>query len=176
MPPSPAYLEDWWLTSGHEALSRLVDRSDLSLSPRDVGFAQAAHRKLRAFDNDRELQCRLRSDWHVAIESQGIGFDDNPRMKLKEATREIFKPSQDSGISNDEALEGLGCLDAAEICRLRLLTATQLALALESRTTDDELPQIIQELHRTASNRYGQFHMGFRAWVICITIQSRFAS
>lgn len=163
MPPSATYLEDWWLSNGHGALSRLVDRNDLGLSPRDVGFAQAAQRKLRVFDNDRDLQDRLHADWHAALESQGIDFDANPRKRLKDAAHDIFKSTQDGGINNDRVLEGLGYLDATEIRRLRLLTATQ--LAMESSVTEDKQSQIIEELHRTASNRYRQFHMGLRACV-----------
>lgn len=176
MPPSPTYLEDWWLTSGHEALAQLVDRNGLGLSPRDVGFAQAAHRKIRAFDNNRQLQSRLQSDWQADLESQGIDFEANPRKRLKEAAQEIFKTPQDGEINSKEALKGLGFLDAAEIRRIRLLTATQLALALELRTSDEEQAQIIRELHRTASNRYAQFHMGFRASVSPAFTDSRFQS
>jgi hypothetical protein len=163
MPPTAAYLEDWWLDSGYEALSKLVDHSDMGLSAHNVGFAQAAQRKLRAFDNDRDLHGRLRLDWHAALESRGVDFDVNPRKRLKVAANEIFKPSENGCINYAEALEGLGHLDAAEIHRLRLLAATR--LAMETSPTGEQQSQVVDFLHRTASKRYRQFHMGFRACV-----------
>lgn len=163
MPPRPTELENWWLNHGHKALEELVSCRDLELGPRDVGFAQAIQHKLRAFDHDQQLQAELLSDCLAVRASQETRISINPRKKLKDAATQIFRSSEDGGIDQRRALEGLGHLDDAEVHRLQLLTATK--LAVDSGDIEEEQLQIIRELDQAATKRHGEFHMGFRARV-----------
>ena len=162
MPPSPLELQYWWLDSGRESLEHLLDRQDLSLGPRDVGFAQFVQRKLRQFDHDEVLQNRLRSDWLAGRSRRAKGSDSNPRRRLKEALATVFRRNEDGGLLFERALEGLAGIDAAEIHRLRLVTATKLALEPVIQCTQKHIFEALQD---TAAKRYGEFHMGFRASV-----------
>ncbi|KAG9251172.1 uncharacterized protein F5Z01DRAFT_739398 [Emericellopsis atlantica] len=165
MPPTPGELEDWWLNQGRLALQELLNCSTLSLTSREVGYAQAVQRRLRAFDGNAVLHDQLRADWEAAHATNEIRHDVNPRKKLRDACHLVFRRTDDGGIDYDCALEGLGWLDKAESHRQRLLASTREAMAIES-TVGEIRERIISELQITTSKRYTQFYLGFRASVL----------
>ncbi len=171
MAPKPAHLEEWWLTTGLEDLNRLVDNHDISLRPRDVGYVQAIHRKLRAFDNDPTLEASL-TESMVSIYNNQKAFptgDFNPRRKMSEALGSIFRSVGDGGIQASRALDGLDHLDVVETHRQELLAATREAVR-KGGTPDEYHRRLIDELDHQTTNRYRQFHMGLRA---CVSLHSQ---
>lgn len=166
MPPLPAELHSWWLTSGHDALVTIFERRDDLCSSNEVGFAQALQRRLRSFDNDDAIQSSLRREWTVLRTNQGTSSSiacHNPRKRLKEIMTCIFRSPQSGRINKTAALEGLGQLDEVEARRLCILTATQ--NAMESGVTDERYVQALDNLHLASSNHFRQFHMGLRSSV-----------
>ncbi|UNI17634.1 hypothetical protein JDV02_003962 [Purpureocillium takamizusanense] len=167
MAPKPAHFEEWWLTAGLDALTRLVDNRDIAFRPRDVGYVQVIHRKLRAFDNDPTLEDSL-TESMASIYTEQKAFpsgDFNPRRKMSEARDSIFRRLEDGGIDVGRALDGLEKLDVVETHRRRLLAATQDAIR-KGGTPDEYHRRLIDELDRQTSNRYRQFHMGLRACIL----------
>lgn len=165
MPPSPLELQAWWLTTGRKSLERLFSRHDLVLEPHQVGFPQAVQHKLRTFDHDETWQASLRADWQNQRAKQTNSNDFNPRRRLKEALTTIFRRAEAGGLLFENALEGLGRLDSAEVHRLRLIAAVN--LALDSAISQGDQMRVFEELQSATSNHYLQFHMGFRA---CVSI------
>lgn len=163
MPPYPLELEEWWLTQGYDALCELVDLSRTKIKPRECGFAQAVQQRLRTFDNDRNIPKQLHSQLPAIRASKKIDYASNPRKNLRIALTSIFKSPEDRGIDYRRAIEGLGYLDAMEAHRRRLVATTR--LALDNTKPVETYAPLIEELDRTASLRYGHFHMGFRACV-----------
>lgn len=163
MPPYPADLERWWLSSGHEALVQLLDMETIGFRPRECGFSQAAQTRLLRFDGDQHLEYKLRTQLPRIRALIGSDYGANPRKSLAEASRSIFRKPEDGGMDHSMALEGLGLLDAVETHRLRLLAATK-KKAGPHASLDYHL-NVIHALHQTASGRYAQFHMGFRTCV-----------
>ncbi|CAM1509133.1 Fc.00g028720.m01.CDS01 [Cosmosporella sp. VM-42] len=160
MPPFAAELEEWWLSCGYEPLTRLVDSADSDPKPKECGFAQAIQRKLRNFDNDRVIRADIQATWPAIRAARGIDYEANPRKRLKEASRSIFKRPEDGGLNQLQAMDGLGYLDAMEVHRLRLVEATK--IAMDAGAPEASQVQVIKELHSTATAHYGHFHMGFR--------------
>lgn len=166
MTPSPRHLEQWWLTTGFETLSRLISHDDVAVGTRDVGFVQAIQRKLRILDNDAVIEARLRESMidHYAREKAFPRGGFNPRKKLNEALHSIFRNYDDGGIDTSRCIEGLEHLDVVEAHRQALLASTKDAMA-RGGLTEPNHPQLIEELDRQTSIRYRQFHMGLRASV-----------
>ncbi|KAJ6441135.1 cytochrome P450 312a1 [Purpureocillium lavendulum] len=167
MAPKPAHLEAWWLTTGLEPLSRLVDGSDIALRPSDVGYVQAIHRKLRAFDNDPALETSLRESMASIYRTEKAfpSGDFNPRRKMHEALGSVFRRIDEGGIKADRALDGLESLDVVEAHRQRLLAATRDAVR-DGGNPDEHHRRLIEELDRQTTTRYRQFHMGLRACIL----------
>ncbi|KAH7146396.1 hypothetical protein EDB81DRAFT_883816 [Dactylonectria macrodidyma] len=165
MPPFAAELEEWWLTSGHEILTRLLDPNN-DLNPQECGFAQDVQRKLRALDNDPALQAEIKAAWPAIRSAKGINYGANPRKHLKEASSNIFRHTGDGGIDRSRLLDGLGYLDAMEFHRLRLMKATK--SAMETTALEKHQAQLVDELDHHASTHYRRFHMVFR---ICALIE-----
>jgi hypothetical protein len=167
MPPLPAELHSWWLTTGHDALLTLFERRNDLCSANEVGFAQALQRRLRSFDNDDAIQSSLRREWTAFRTDQEHGGSSvacpNPRKRLKEIIDCIFRSPQSGGINPAAALEGLGQLDEVEARRLCLLSATH--TAMESGVTDERYVQALDNLHLASSKHFRQFHMGLRSTV-----------
>ncbi|KAM5345719.1 hypothetical protein ACJ41O_011580 [Fusarium nematophilum] len=166
MPPFAAELEEWWLDSGYEELTRLLDGNGNQVNPRQCGFAQHVQSRLLAFDNDRTLQARIQEEWPAIRAARGIDYEANPRKNLREAACNIFRRPEDGGINYARVMDGLGYLDAMEVHRLRLMEATK--VAIEAGSPEDHQLQLLAELHRTASTNYRSSHAGFRT---CILIQ-----
>lgn len=162
MPPSPAQLQGWWLSAGWEQLCAIFD-SDDGPSPNQVGFAQAAQRKLRAFDHDVALHDCFRDDWNRTHEEGLFAVEANPRQRLLRTTQEIFRPSNHGGLDYSRAMEGLGDLDAAEVHRLTLMNSFQVALDEGSGGQKSSL--LVNELYTASTKRYAELHLGFRALV-----------
>ncbi|KYK54714.1 hypothetical protein DCS_06674 [Drechmeria coniospora] len=179
MAPSPADMENWWLTVGIDALSRLVDRRRLAHKPCECGYLQAIHRKLRAFDNDPELEKSARAHMATICRASNTpppitGF--NPRRTMNEVIRSIFRHLDHGAIEFSRALLGLEHLDRVELHRLHLLAFTRAAMydgGAGSRVRVAHDPRLIEELHRQASFRYRQFYMGFRACILVDTLSPR---
>lgn len=163
MLPSASFLYRWWLGPGRDALAELVDPDSLGSYPGDVGFAQQLWLKLEAFDDDCSFRDCLRSQWTRESGSCSAPRGSNPRKLLNEAAVGIFRASNDGGINRSRVLEGLGYLDMAEVQRLELMSAIQ--LALDRPCPNFKQAQVIEELHRAASKRYEQFHMSLRSYV-----------
>ena len=163
MPPFAAELEEWWLSCGYEPLTRLVQPTERDPKPKECGFAQAMQRKLRNFDHDRAMEADIQATWPAIRAARGIEYAANPRKRLKEASRSIFKRPEDGGMDQGQVMDGLGYLDAMEVHRLRLVETTK--IAMDSGVPEDSQVQVIKELHHTATIHYGHFHMGFR---ICV--------
>lgn len=163
MPYCAADLEAWWLAHGRDALDKLVSPQGLGLEPRECGFAQAVQHRLRVFDNDHEIEKALRSSLNKMAAAKALKLEFNPRRKMHEATRTIFRKPEDGGVDHSRALEGLEYLDLMELHRRRLLAATRAAMAVG--VPEEHHPHVIEELHRQTAFRYRQFHMGLRACV-----------
>lgn len=163
MPPFATELEQWWLTFGLEALTRLVTLTDNDPKPHECGFAQALQRRLRSFDNSQAIRADILEKWPKIRAARGIDYDVNPRKHLREASHGIFRRLEDGGIDYARATDGLGFLDAMEVHRLRLHEATRIAMG--AGAPEKQQAHVVEELHRTATLHYGQFHMGFR---ICV--------
>lgn len=168
MPPCAADVEQWWLVAGIDALSQLVDASDLQVKPRECGFAQVVHRKLRAFDNDAEIEAALSECMAEIAAKKAFSHDFNPRKKMHTAMRWIFQKPNAEGIDFSRAMDGLEYLDVMETHRQRLVAATRQAMV--TGAPDNHHAPIIEELQRQATFRYRQFHMGFRA---CVRLNTR---
>ncbi|POR35528.1 Uncharacterized protein TPAR_04232 [Tolypocladium paradoxum] len=164
MPPCAADVEQWWLVDGIDALSRLVDASDLRVKPQECGFAQVVHRKLRAFDNDPEIEDALCECMADISAKKAFPDEFNPRKKMHTAMRWIFRKPNSEGIDFSRAMDGLEYLDSMETHRRRLVAATTLAML--TGVPDAHHPPIIAELQRQTAFRYRQFHMGFRACIL----------
>ncbi|KAF4589240.1 hypothetical protein GQ602_003129 [Ophiocordyceps camponoti-floridani] len=168
MPPCPADLEAWWLGPGLPSLVHLVDATELPVTPKQCGFPQAVQQRLRAFDNSQELVGSLADAMADLAAEKAFSHDFNPRKKMHEAMRCIFRRQEDGGIDSDRALEGLEYLDAMEMHRQRLLKAT--SIASEVSPPDAQQSQLINELHRQATFHYRQLHMGLRASMVFTTV------
>ncbi|PHH89644.1 hypothetical protein CDD83_5604 [Cordyceps sp. RAO-2017] len=168
MPPCAADLEAWWLADGREALGQLVDAAELQVEPHECGFAQEVQRRLRAFDNNQQLEAALRSSMLDAAARDAFARGFNPRKKMNEAMRCIFLRPEDGGICHARALDGLEYLDGMETHRRRLVAATKLAMA--TGPPDEHHPHLVDDLHRQASFRYRQFHMGLRASILMLDL------
>ncbi|RDA87602.1 hypothetical protein CP532_3965 [Ophiocordyceps camponoti-leonardi (nom. inval.)] len=164
MPPSAADLESWWLGPGLPSLIHLVDSSELAVSPRQCGFAQAVQQRLRAFDHNHEVANSLAHAMAVLGAERAFDQEFNPRKKMNEAMRCIFRRPEDGGLDGERALEGLEFLDSMEIHRQRLVSATSAVMATAALTQQHS--QLIEELHRQASFHYRQLHMGLRASIL----------
>ncbi|PNY23446.1 Uncharacterized protein TCAP_06621, partial [Tolypocladium capitatum] len=164
MPPCAADVEQWWLVVGMDALSRLVDASDLQVNPRECGFAQVVHRKLRAFDNDPGIKDALCECMAEIAAKKAFQDDFNPRRKMHTAMRCIFQKPNAEGIDFARAMDGLEHLDTMEMHRQRLVAATRQAMV--TGVPHHHHAPIIQELERQTTFRYRQFHLGFRACIL----------
>ncbi|RDA93054.1 hypothetical protein CP533_0701 [Ophiocordyceps camponoti-saundersi (nom. inval.)] len=164
MPPSATDLESWWLDPGLPSLIHLVDGSELSVSPRQCGFAQAVQQRLRAFDHNHEMANSLATAMGNLGNERAFDQEFNPRKKMHEAMRCIFRRPEDGGLVGERALEGLDFLDSMEMHRLRLVSATSAAVA--SAGLNLQYSQLVEELHRQTSFHYRQLHMGLRASVL----------
>lgn len=178
MPPFAAELEEWWLGSGYEALTRLTNNEDDQLSPRQCGFARDLQRRLLSFDNDRTLQAGIQEAWPAIRAARGIDHCTNLRDKVKDIVRNVFRRPEDGGIDSARAMDALGYLDAMEIDRLRRVETAKAAVeaqrarvieakksGLEVPPVNDIHPHILEELDRTTSAKYRRFYAGFRSWV-----------
>lgn len=178
MPPFAAELEEWWLGSGYEALTRLTNNEDDQLSPRQCGFARDLQRRLLSFDNDRALQAEIQEAWPAIRTARGINYSTNLRDKVKDIVRNVFRQPEDGGIDSARVMNALGYLDAMEIDRLRRVETAKAAVeaqrtrvieakksGLEVPPVNDTHPHILEELDRTTSVKYKRFHAGFRSWV-----------
>lgn len=163
MPAYAADLEQWWLTSGREAISRLLDLENLDFKPRECGFAQEVQHKIREFDANNDIYDALEGKLEESSNVHGVSLTANHRKLMKEALCEIFKSPVDGGLVESLAVEGLGYLDAVEEHRRRLVSATR--STIEDTGFVHAHVDIIEELDRAATFHYGQFHMGFRACV-----------
>ncbi|KAI8673473.1 hypothetical protein NCS55_00667500 [Fusarium keratoplasticum] len=179
MPPFAAELEEWWLGSGYEALTRLTNNEDDQLSPRQCGFARDLQRRLLSFDNDRALQAEIQEAWPAIRTARGINYSTNLRDKVKDIVRNVFRQPEDGGIDSARAMNALGYLDAMEIDRLRRVETAKAAVeaqrtrvieakksGLEVPPVNDTHPHILEELDRTTSVKYKRFHAGFRSWIL----------
>ncbi|KAK5995492.1 hypothetical protein PT974_03900 [Cladobotryum mycophilum] len=165
MQPYPLEIEQWWLEFGQNLLAELVHEDALGgISSRECGFAQAVQRKIRAFDNDKGLQEQVCAGLVGISGSRTTNYLANTRKLLGDSIAQIFRNPDDEGINVELAMEGLGYLDAMETQRYRLVAATQ--EALEACEPGDSNAAVVEELHRAATKRYAQFHMGFRATIL----------
>lgn len=178
MPPFAAELEEWWLRSGYEALTRLTDNEDDRLSPHQCGFARDLQRRLLSFDNDRALQAEIQGAWPAIRTVRGIDYSTSLRDKVKDVVRNVFRRPEDGGIDSARVMDALGYLDAMEIDRLRRVETARASVeaqrtrvieagksGLEVPPVNDTHSHILEELDRTTSAKYKRFHAGFRSRV-----------
>ncbi|PFH58907.1 hypothetical protein XA68_13056 [Ophiocordyceps unilateralis] len=124
MPPRAADVEGWWLRPGYQAIVQVVDASELPVRSHQCGYAQAVQQRLRAFDHSHELADSLSEAMATLAANGAFARDFNPRKKVHETMRCIFRRPDDGGINGDRALDGLEFLDAMEMHRQRLVSAT----------------------------------------------------
>ncbi|KAI5456422.1 hypothetical protein BGZ63DRAFT_458208 [Mariannaea sp. PMI_226] len=164
MPPFAAELEAWWLGPGFEAIQHLIHPEQSATKPQECGFDQDIRCRLCAFDNDRSLQADLERAWPAIRAARGINYFANFRKNFKEASQNIFKRTEDGGMSLCRVMEGLGYLDAMELHRFQLLEA--LHRATSNSAFEDPRLEAIQELDRQAVIHYRHFHLGLRTCVL----------
>lgn len=163
MPPCTIDLEDWWLSRRNQVSTFLLDPRHLGIKSEECGFSQAVQQRLRSFDNNQTMQAELRSRMLEISAQKAFDCGHSPRAGLHEATRLIFRRPDAGGVDFSRALHGLDCIDAMETHRLRVLSATRLAMA--SGLSEVGHSHLIEELHRQATIRYKHCHMGLRATV-----------
>ncbi|EHK23773.1 uncharacterized protein TRIVIDRAFT_63814 [Trichoderma virens Gv29-8] len=164
MPLTPQEYLDWWLTTGLDPLKELVNKEALGCGPQHVGFEQTVQRRQRGFDNDVELREALRLHVKRLSSHQSSDVSCNPRNKLRELTLNVFKKPEDGGLVPDKVLEGLADLNAVELRRRRLVAETPLIFRPGHPAFGSAA--MIQELNRKATDKFGQFYMGFRASMV----------
>ncbi|KAH6605779.1 hypothetical protein Trco_004932 [Trichoderma cornu-damae] len=164
MPLTPQEYLEWWLTTGLGPLKELADKETLGCSPQQVGFEQTIQRRLRNFDNDVDLREALRLHVERISSHQTSDPSYNPRNKLRELTSTAFKKPEDGGIDPVSALEGLCELNAVELRRRRLVAETPLTFKPNHPAYGSAA--MVQELNRKATEKFGQFYMGFRASMV----------
>ncbi|KAL7938598.1 hypothetical protein V8C35DRAFT_328615 [Trichoderma chlorosporum] len=164
MPLTPQEYLDWWLTTSLDPLKELLDKETLGCGPQHVGFEQTVQRRQRGFDNDVELREALRLHVKRLSSCQTSDVSCNPRNKLRELTLNAFKQPEDGGLVPDKVLEGLANLNAVELRRRRLVAETPLIFRHGHPAFASAA--MIQELNRKATDKFGQFYMGFRATMV----------
>ncbi|KAL7910685.1 hypothetical protein GGI35DRAFT_478105 [Trichoderma velutinum] len=164
MPLTPQEYLDWWLTTALDPLKELVDKEALGCGPQHVGFEQTVQRRQRGFDNDVELQEALRLHVKRLSSHQTPEISCNPRNKLRELTLNVFKKPEDGGLVPDRVLDGLADLNAVELRRRRLVAETPLIFRPGHPAFGSAA--MIQELNKKATEKFGQFYMGFRASMV----------
>lgn len=140
-----------------------MNTADMVLKPSDCGFAQAAQHRIRSFDNDQAITDELRSMVPFMMSTRLFDYEANPRKSLVEATKNIFRKPEDGGLDHKRAMEGLGLLEAAERHRRRQVSSFKQQIAQGYPLINHN--NMVHELDRTATSRYDNFHMGFRALV-----------
>ncbi|KAL7951734.1 hypothetical protein V8C42DRAFT_356850 [Trichoderma barbatum] len=164
MPITPQEYLDWWLTTALDPLRELIDKEALGCGPQHVGFEQLVQRRQRGFDNDVELREALRLHVKRLSSNQPSDLSCNPRNKLRELTLNVFKKPEDGGLVPDKVLDGLADLNAVELRRRRLVSETPLILKPNHPAYGSAA--MVQELNRKATEKFGQFYMGFRASMV----------
>lgn len=163
MPLTPQQYLEWWLTSSLDALKELMDTETLELAPQHAGFDTHIAGRLRNFDNNIQLREALRL--HVNRQSirQVLGLSSNPRNKLRELMLTVFKKSEDGGVDLKGVMQGLSELNMVELRRRRLVAETPLTFNPKHAAFGSAA--MIQELNKKATDKFGQFYVGFRASV-----------
>ncbi|KAM0480873.1 hypothetical protein ACHAPX_003760 [Trichoderma viride] len=161
MPLTPQQYLEWWLTSSLDALKELMDRETLELAPQHAGFDTYIGRRLRNFDNSVQLREALRL--HVNRQSirQVSDLSSNPRNKLRELMLTVFKKAEDGGVDLKGVMQGLFELNMVELRRRRLVAETPLTFKPNHAAFGSAA--MIQELNKKATEKFGQFYVGFRA-------------
>lgn len=163
MPLTPQEYLEWWLTTGLDPLKELADKETLGCSPQQVGFEQTIQRRVRSFDNDVELREALRQHVERLCSHRASDLSCNPRNKLRELTLNVFKKPEDGGLDPGRVMEGLSELNVVELRRRRLVAETPLTFKPNHPAYGSAA--MIQELNKKATEKFGQFYMGFRASV-----------
>lgn len=163
MPLTPQQYLEWWLVSSIDALKELMDTETLELAPQHAGFDTHIAGRLRNFDNDVQLREALRQ--HVNRQSllQVFDLSSNPRNKLRELTLTVFKKLEDGGVDLKGVMQGLSELNMVELRRRRLVAETPLTFKPNHAAFGSAA--MIQELNKKATEKFGQFYVGFRASV-----------
>ncbi|KAL6897153.1 hypothetical protein GGI43DRAFT_424187 [Trichoderma evansii] len=164
MPLTPQEYLEWWLTSSLDRLKELTDKETLECTPQEVGFEQAIQRRLRAFDNDGDLREALRLHVKRLSFRQVSDLSCNLRNKLRELTLTVFKKPEDGGLDPKGVMQGLSDLNIVEIRRRRLVAETPLTFKPNHPAFGSAA--MIQELNKKATEKFGQFYMGFRTSMI----------
>lgn len=163
MPLTPQEYLEWWLTSSLDPLKELTDKETLECTPQQVGFEQTIQRRLRAFDNDVDLREALRLHVKRLSFRKVSDLSVNPRNKLRELTLTVFKKPEDGGLDPKGVMQALSELNIVELRRRRLVAETPLTFKPNHPAFGSAA--MIQELNKKATEKFGQFHMGFRASV-----------
>ncbi|KAK1248639.1 hypothetical protein MKX08_006859 [Trichoderma sp. CBMAI-0020] len=164
MPLTPQQYLEWWLTSSIDALKELMDRETLELAPQHAGFDTHVARRLRNFDNDVQLREALRQHVNQKSLLQVFDLSSNPRNKLRELTLTVFKKLEDGGVDLKGVMQGLAELNMVELRRRRLVAETPLTFKPNHAAFGSAA--MIQELNKKATEKFGQFYVGFRASTI----------
>jgi serine/arginine repetitive matrix protein 2 len=163
MPLTPQQYLEWWLTDSLDPLKELMDKETLELAPQHAGFDTHIGRRLRNFDNDAQLREALRLHVKRFSFCQASDLSSNPRNKLRELTLTVFKKSEDGGLDLKAAMQGLSELNMVELRRRRLVAETPLTFKPNHAAFGSAA--MIQELNKKATEKFGQFYVGFRASV-----------
>jgi hypothetical protein len=169
MPLAPQEYLEWWLTTGLDPLKELADKETLGCTSQQVGFEQTIQRRLRTFDNDVDLREVLRLHVERLSSRQISDLSCNPRNKLRELTSTAFKKPEDGGLDPKGVMEGLAELNIVELRRRRLVAETPLTFKPNHPAFGSAA--MIQELNKKATEKFGQFYMGFRATVSLVQNQ-----
>ncbi|GAO18435.1 hypothetical protein UVI_02042500 [Ustilaginoidea virens] len=150
-------MEGWWLGPGFDLLLELVNADHVHVARQDCRFLHAIQARLRAFDNSRDAFDRCAPP---AATASWASANSNPRKKLRGALELIFKPADDGGLQQGQALEGLALLQEVEAHRLELIKAAK--RAVQSCAKDDGTYHVVDVLNQTTTERYASFQLGFR--------------
>lgn len=163
MPLTPQEYLEWWLTSSLDPLKELTNTETLEYAPQHAGFDAYIQQRLRVFDNDVDLREALRLHVKRLSFRQVSDLSSNPRNKLRELTLTVFKKPEDGGVDLKGVMQGLSDLNIVELRRRRLVAETPLTFKPNHAAFGSAA--MIQELNKKATEKFGQFYVGFRASV-----------